>query len=67
MYMKHFIERRKRGTHITAALFQNHHYESIILLLSVFFFTIANNVQPYIKSEVADKFFPLEVNDRTNC
>ena len=38
MYMKHFIERRKRGTHITAALFQNHHYESIILLLSVFFF-----------------------------
>ena len=60
MYMKHFTERRKRGTHITAALFQNHHYESIILLLSVFFFTIANNVQPYIKSEVADKFFPLE-------
>ena len=54
MYMKHFTERRKRGTHITAALFQNHHYESIILLLSVFFFTIANNVQPYIKSEVAD-------------
>ena len=54
MYMKHFIERRKRGTHITATLFQNHHYESIILLLSVFFFTIANNVQPYIKSEVAD-------------
>ena len=54
MYMKHYIESRKRGTHITAALFKNRHYESFILLLSAFFLTIANNVQPYIKSEVAD-------------
>ena len=64
MYMKHYTESRKRGTHITAALFQNHHYESAFLpLLSVlffFFFTIAKNVHPYIKSEVADNFFPLE-------
>ena len=39
MYMKHYIESRKRGTHITAALFQNYHYESAFIpLFSVFFF-----------------------------